>query len=488
MKTAVIYARFSSSKQREASIEDQVRVCTEWCQREGYEVVQIYTDYALSGRTDDRPSFQRMISNAGESDIVLVYMMDRFSRNPYDAPFYKHELKQRGVKLVSATELIPETAEGVIYEKILEGLAAFESARTSERITRGMHGNALKCMTNGARLFGYREDNQGCYEIDPETAPLVVEAYDRRISGEAVNSIASDFASRGVMTSHGRPCSRSMIDRMLHNEKYTGVYTWGEVRVEDGMPAIISKDVFDMAQSVRSKHQPGKAADYVLSGAALCGGCGRNLQGVSGYGKKGKKYDYYRCKDHCIKPIRREWLHSEIVKVLREILADETRVRVIASTILDDATRDKDTQTAIKAAEKALQEAERGINNLVQALKTSDIPEIHDEIKRLQEQRVRAQAELTLLSEREVTLDEMVAFLQRGSKLDDETLLDAFVYQVIVTDDDVIVTLNYDTSEGLPERFTIERVRTSEIWWTNSQNIRITYYQGLVLIRFKRAA
>ena len=91
-KTAVIYARFSCSKQREASIEDQLRVCREWCAREGYGVVAEYCDHAFSGRSDNRPMFQEMIANAGESDIVLVYMMDRFSRSEYDAPIYKKEL------------------------------------------------------------------------------------------------------------------------------------------------------------------------------------------------------------------------------------------------------------------------------------------------------------------------------------------------------------------------------------------------------------
>lgn len=77
LKTAVIYARFSCSKQREASIDDQLRVCREWCEREGYTVVREYADRAMSGRTDDRPEFQQMIARAGESDIVLVYMMDQ---------------------------------------------------------------------------------------------------------------------------------------------------------------------------------------------------------------------------------------------------------------------------------------------------------------------------------------------------------------------------------------------------------------------------
>ena len=61
VKRAVIYARFSCSKQREASIDDQLRVCREWCDREGYEVVREYSDYAMSGRSDDRPQFQEIV-------------------------------------------------------------------------------------------------------------------------------------------------------------------------------------------------------------------------------------------------------------------------------------------------------------------------------------------------------------------------------------------------------------------------------------------
>lgn len=156
-KTAVIYARFSCNKQREASIDDQLRICRQWCQRERYAIVAEYCDYAISGRTDDRPEFQRMVANAGESDIVLVYMMDRFSRGEYDAPIYKRELAQHGVKLVSALEQIPDSPEGIIYEKLLEGLAACESKKTADPHEARYGGNALKCKTNGVRVFGLRQ-------------------------------------------------------------------------------------------------------------------------------------------------------------------------------------------------------------------------------------------------------------------------------------------------------------------------------------------
>lgn len=221
-KTAVIYARFSCSKQREASIEDQLRVCRDWCAREGYAVVAEYCDYAISGRSDDRPKFQEMIANAGESDIVLVYMMDRFSRDEYDAPVYKRELRRKGVELYSAMEAMPDGPERILIEKIYEGLAAVESAKTAMRSRRGMEGNALKCMTNGVRCFGYRAGDDGRYEVVPEEAEVVREVFTRRLMGESVNSIATDLRMRGVRSRAGNPVKDTFVYNMLRNQKYRG--------------------------------------------------------------------------------------------------------------------------------------------------------------------------------------------------------------------------------------------------------------------------
>ena len=201
----------------------------------GYAIVAEYCDYAISGRTDDRPQFQKMIANAGESDIVLVYMMDRFSRDPFDAPIYKRELQVHGVRLVSALEAIPDSPEGIIYEKLLEGLAACESRTTSIRSRRGMEGNALQCKTNGVRCFGYRTGEDGRYEIVPDEAEIVREVFRRRTHGESVNSIAMDLRQRGVVSRAGNPIKDTFVNNMLHNDKYRGIYSWGGITQKDGM-------------------------------------------------------------------------------------------------------------------------------------------------------------------------------------------------------------------------------------------------------------
>ncbi len=93
---AVIYARYSSSGQREESIEGQLRECRAWATRNGFRIIGEYTDKALTGRTDKRPDFQRMLrdSERGVFKAVICWKIDRFARNRYDSATYKYKLKK----------------------------------------------------------------------------------------------------------------------------------------------------------------------------------------------------------------------------------------------------------------------------------------------------------------------------------------------------------------------------------------------------------
>ena len=123
MKTAVIYARYSSNNQTEQSIEGQVHVCQDFAKRNDIVIVDSYIDRAISGTTDEREAFQRMLkdSNNKKWDYVLVYKLDRFARNKYESAIHRKHLKDNGVKLLSAMENIPETPEEVLLESLLEG-------------------------------------------------------------------------------------------------------------------------------------------------------------------------------------------------------------------------------------------------------------------------------------------------------------------------------------------------------------------------------
>ena len=98
---AVIYARYSSDNQREASIEGQIRECTAFAEKNGITVLRHYIDRAISAKTDNRPEFQNMIKDGNKKlfDMIIVWKLDRFARNRYDSARYKAQLKKNGVKV-----------------------------------------------------------------------------------------------------------------------------------------------------------------------------------------------------------------------------------------------------------------------------------------------------------------------------------------------------------------------------------------------------
>ena len=127
--TGVIYARYSSDNQREESIEGQLRECQAFAKKNDITLLEPYIDRALSAKTDHRPNFLKMIkdSAAKKFDVVIVWKLDRFSRNRVDSAHYKYVLRKNDVKVISATESISEGSEGILLESVLEGIAEYYS-------------------------------------------------------------------------------------------------------------------------------------------------------------------------------------------------------------------------------------------------------------------------------------------------------------------------------------------------------------------------
>lgn len=449
---AVLYARFSCSRQREASIEDQLQACRAFCEREGLEVVREYADYAISGRTDERPQFQAMVAAAGEAEFVVVYMMDRFSRDPYDAPIYKKRLLKKGVRVVSALERIDSSPDGIIMEKLLEGLAARESMVTAIRAKRGMEGNARKCLYNGVRVYGYTVED-GRYAIDPQEAACVRHAFEMRIAGASFNEIAAYLRSMGARTSTGRPATPSMANHMIRNRKYKGVYFWDEVEVPGGMPVIVDGATWEAAQrAVGRKDKRGEVVDaYALSGRAICGECGGTVHGASARNHAGVKYCYYRCKDGHVR-LRRDLVEGRIATALRGLL-DGEEAYAIAERV-KKAWSGADTEQRANAALNAATEASNARSNILRAIEDGlPYASVRERLEELEETERSARAEYELhRHDAEFDVDDFVDFLRFGATLGDADLLDAFVFQVMMFNDRLVVTLNYDDAENTPKR------------------------------------
>lgn len=155
MKRAVFYGRYSSDRQTEQSIEGQRRVCEEFAAGENIQIVREYIDRATSGTsTQHREQFQQMISDSktGGWDYVLVYKLDRFARNRYDSAVYKRELKRNGVTVLSATERITDSPEGVLIEGLLESMDEYFPVNCPGKQNEGCENQSSK----GIVLPGYR--------------------------------------------------------------------------------------------------------------------------------------------------------------------------------------------------------------------------------------------------------------------------------------------------------------------------------------------
>lgn len=119
----VIYARYSCNKQREESIERQIRECKEFARTSRIDIINTYIDRAMSTTNDNRPQFQRMISDSYLDcfDVVLIWKSDRFSKNRKQAISYRDILRENGVKLLSATEPNIEGPAGILFESMNDG-------------------------------------------------------------------------------------------------------------------------------------------------------------------------------------------------------------------------------------------------------------------------------------------------------------------------------------------------------------------------------
>ena len=397
MATAAIYARYSSAGQREESIEDQVRVCRAAIEAAGDAVGHVYEDRATTGTTTDRRAgFMRMVADAqrGLFSAVYVYKLDRFARNRYDAAVYRRRLKQAGVRLVSATERTGDGPDGILLESMLEGLAEYYSANLSENVRRGLAGNAMKCRHNGIRVFGYDHGPDGRYVVNEGEAAAVRRVFAMYQQGSSFAEIIA--ALPAVRSKGGGPLTVQMVGKMLRNDKYAGVYRYGDTVVEGGMPQIVPREEFDAVQrrlALRTRRR--STVDYLLSGK-LFDTEGHRYQSSSGHGKSGRKYTYYRCPatGH---QVRRDALEAEVARMVADALAaDDGAVEgIVADVMAEQEAALADDLAAVRAMERRLGQNAREQSRMVDlAAKTGAVDAVAEKLNALAAERAALEAEV----------------------------------------------------------------------------------------------
>ncbi|MBR4270520.1 MAG: recombinase family protein [Clostridia bacterium] len=459
MKTAVIYARYSSDSQTEQSIEGQLRVCNEYANRNGIAVLNTYIDRAMTGTNDNRPDFQQMIKDSASNNwqYVIVYKIDRFSRNKYENAKYKKILKDNGVKLLSAMENIPDTPEGIILESLLEGMAEYYSAELSQKVKRGMHETRLKGhFTGGSLPYGYKLDGRKIV-IDETKIEIVQYMFNQYAKGKFVRNIIEDLNSKNIYN-NGKPFAKNTIYNMLRNERYTGTYEKDGLKYENTYPQIIDKDTFEKVKSKRKINHYGKNSVktvYLLKNKLVCGYCGKPISAESGTTKLGKTIHYYKClgikkyRNGCIKEtIRQEVLEEFVLNVIITELSKPPIMNKIVKQLLD-IQKSPNHNSTITMLEKSKHQAEVALSNILKAVEQGIINNTtNNRMHELEKQLEEIDKQLLIekcKSEIKISEKTIREFYKEALLLEPQLLIDTVIHQITCFNDRLEITFNTPT-------------------------------------------
>lgn len=473
---AVIYARYSSERQTEASIEGQLKVCYDYAEKQGYTIIGEYIDRALTGRNTDRPQFLKMIKDSSrqEFQIVLVYQLDRFSRNRYDSATFKAKLKKNGVRVISARENISDDASGILMESVLEGMAEYYSRELSQKVTRGMNLNAQKCLYNGGTVpLGYKIVEKK-FVVDEFAAQYVNKIFEMYSTGSTIKEIITYLNEKNIRTATNAKFNYSSLNAMLHNRKYIGFYKFGNIEVKDGVPRIISDKLFEKVQREleKNKNAPARTKaieEYLLTTKLFCGYCKEMMVGVSGTSSTKKKFCYYSCnkarKKLCNKKnVSKEYLEDLVVNQCRQLLTDEN-ISKIAKEVVKQSKNDG-SYLELEYLQKSIDNLNKEKKNLMSTLKSceiesvkqdifSEIGSINEELSDYEKQMSEIKNNIVILEEPEV-----IFFLSKLKEGDINSLkyrkllINIFVNQIFLYDDKI--TFIFNTGKDpvtLPDKF-----------------------------------
>lgn len=462
-----IYARFSSSSQREASIEEQLKICRQYAEQNKYAVTKIYSDCAISGKTDNRPQLQKLLSDSSRLlfQAVLVYSIDRFGRDLSQTLLNEKKLNENGVILISATEHFTDDASGRFFRNIMMSYAQFYSDELSAKIRRGMEYNAERCMYNGGGVpLGYRINKDKYFEIDPDTAPIVIMIFEMYADGKTVTEINKYLNSQGYKTSRGREFNKNSLRTMLTNKRYLGYYMHGNVETAGGIPQIIPDELFEkVAEKLKvNKKAPARArakVEYLLTTKLFCGHCKEMMTGFSGKGKQGKVYRYYICNGTKNRPktcdkkmVHKDYIEDLVVNECRRLLSAQN-IRRIAKAVVAIGEEEKDNSN-LKRLKKLLADNERKHENTLNAIMESEIESVRkalgEKIPELEKEHIELERLIAIeeepfpsISEETVTL--FLTALKRG-RINDikyrKALIDIFVNKIYLYDDRITITYN----------------------------------------------
>ncbi|HVS08810.1 MAG TPA: recombinase family protein [Planctomycetota bacterium] len=432
---AAIYARYSSDLQREASIEDQVRVCRRRIEREGWSRAQVYSDHASSGASHLRPGYQKLLEDArdGRFDVVVAESLDRLSRDQeHVAALYKL-LSFRGIPLVTVAE--GEVSE--LHVGLKGTMGALYLKDLAQKTRRGLEGRVRQGLSGGGLCYGYDVAGRtGERTVNDAQARVVRRVFREFAAGSSPRAIAAGLNRDGIPGPRGTAWGASTIygnwrrgTGILNNELYVGRLVWNRQRfikdpetgrrqarpnppeewVIEEVPElrIVDDDLWAQAKarqkatrsvvveksSVRSERA--RRPVYLFSGLLGCGACGGGyvLVGARHYGCANAR-NRGTCTNRLT--IRRDVLEATVLDGLREHLMHPDLVAEYVAEYQREWNRLRaETLGARAGVETELKTVEKQIRNIVEAVKAGFFaPAMKEEMAALEARQTELRARM----------------------------------------------------------------------------------------------
>lgn len=372
-------------------------------------------------------------------------------------------------------EPISDGPEGIMVESLLIGMAEYYSAELAIKVARGERENALKCKYNGGVVpLGYvigKEDR--LYHIDPETAPIVQEIFTRYADGEPAEKIAASLNGRGLHTRTGKPFVKNSFFQIFKNRRYIGEYSYKDIVISGGVPAIVDQALFDRVQErfAKNKITHGRPAkeevNYLLTTKLFCGKCDTLMGGESGTSHMGTTYHYYKCgkakrkgQAHCsLKVIRKEPLERFVVDTAVKLVLNDPVIEHLTDLILEAQSQEN---TRLPVLKEQLRDTEKRLSNLLEAIEQGILTSTTKQ--RLNELEARrSDLKASILEEelqRPVLSREQILFwFERFRQKDvsdpayQRQIIDNFVNSVYIFEDRVVLNFNFkENAKTIPLR------------------------------------
>ena len=412
------YIRVSTERQVEGySIEGQITQIEQYCQFNGYELVDIYADRGISGKSMNRPELQRMLNDAknGKLDCVMVYKTNRLARNTSDLLTIVEELHRQNVEFFSLSERMEvKNSTGKLMLQILASFSEFERNTILENIYTGQRQRALEGYYQGNLPLGYNNipDNKKELMINQHEANIVKYIFESYAKGHGYRKIANALNHKGYVTKKGNPFSISAVTYILSNPFYIGKIQfakykdWNDKRrkglndkpvIAEGKHApIIGKDLWDKVQArkkqVSEKPQVHGKGTNLLTGIIHCPQCGApmaasNTTNTLKDGTK-KRIRYYSCSNFRNKgskvcsanSVRAEVIEKYVMDQILEIVKSDKVLKQVVERVNQDSQIDMAALNHdIAYKQQQFDEINIKLKNLIQTIE--DNPDLTSALK-----------------------------------------------------------------------------------------------------------